>query len=154
MTGNINDYKIHPREVADKSSKGTLYKAIKLALDVESIAVRHNTQTFNKNRYIAVKKLDDYEELKDRARKIKEDSIQNLPELIDKLTKSIKARGGKVFFAKSKSEATEYIKGVCLANSAKLIVKAKSITSEEIGLNSVLEKNGIEVAETDLAEFI
>lgn len=152
--GNINDYKIHPREVADKSSKGTLYKAIKLALDVESVAVRHNTQTFNTNRYIAVKKLDDYDELKDRARQIKEDSIQNLPELIDTLTKSIIARGGKVFLARSKDQATEYIKSVCLAYSAKLIVKAKSITSEEIGLNSVLEKNGIEIAETDLAEFI
>ncbi len=151
---NINDYKIHPREVADKSSKGVLYKAIKLALDVESEAVRHNTQTFNTNRYIAVKKLDDYEELKDHARKIKEDSIQNLPALIDKLTKSIKERGGKVFFAKSKDEATEYIKNVCLSYNAKLIVKAKSITSEEIELDPVLENAGIEVTETDLAEFI
>jgi len=152
--GNINDYIIHPREVADKSKKGVLYKAIKLALDVESKAVRHNTQTFNTNRYQAVKRIDDYEELKDRARQIKEYSIQNLPELIDKLTKSIIARGGKVFIAKSKVEATDYIKRVCLTHDAKLIVKAKSITSEEIELNSILEKNEIEVAETDLAEFI
>jgi len=141
--GNINDYIIHPREVADKSKKGVLYKAIKLALDVESKAVRHNTQTFNTNRYQAVKRIDDYEELKDRARQIKEYSIQNLPELIDKLTKSIIARGGKVFIAKSKVEATDYIKRVCLTHDAKLIVKAKSITSEEIELNSILEKNEI-----------
>ena len=151
---NINDYIIHPREVADKSIKGVLYKAIKLALDVESDAVRHNTQTFNTNRYKAVKKIEDYEELKDRARRIKEDSIQHLPELIETLTKSIRARGGKVFLAKTKDEATEYIKKVCLAHNAKHIVKAKSITSEEIGLNDVLEQCGIETAETDLAEFI
>ncbi len=61
---NINYYIIHPREVADKKSKESLTKAIKLALDVETNALRHNTQTFNNNRYKAIKKLDDYEELK------------------------------------------------------------------------------------------
>ena len=151
---NINDYKIHPRQVADKSSKETLKIAIKLALDVESDAVRLNTQSFNTNRYKAVKKLDDYEELKDRARQIKENSIQNLPQLIAKLTDTIEHRGGKIFLAKSKKDAADYIKNVCISHKANLIVKAKSITSEEIGLNSVLEKQGIEIAETDLAEFI
>jgi iron-sulfur cluster protein len=151
---NINDYKIHPRQVADKSSKETLQKAIKLALDVESEAVRHNTQNFNTNRYKAVKKLDDYDELKDRARQIKENSIQKLPELIESLTQTINNRGGNVFLAKSKQDATNYIKKVCISHNAKLVVKAKSITSEEIELNKVLEKQGIEIAETDLAEFI
>ncbi|MCL5027978.1 MAG: LUD domain-containing protein [Bacteroidetes bacterium] len=151
---NINDYIIHPRQIADKSSKESLQKAIKLALDVETDAVRFNTQTFNTNRYKAVKKLNDYEELKDRARQIKEDSIQNLPALIVKLSHSIKARGGIVFIAGSKKEATDYIKNVCISHNAKLIVKAKSITSEEIELNYEMEKVGIEIAETDLAEFI
>ncbi len=151
---NINDYKIHPRSVADKSSKEVLKKAIKLALDVETDALRLNTQTFNTNRYIAVKKLDDYEELKDCARSIKEKSIENLTSLISKVTKVIEARGGKVFYAKTKGDASEYIKNICLSHKAKLVVKSKSITSEEIGLNPILEKAGIEIAETDLAEFI
>ena len=37
---------------------------------------------------------------------------------------------------------------------AKMIVKSKTILTEEIGLNEVLEEAGIEVNETDLAEFI
>ncbi|RJP71581.1 MAG: (4Fe-4S)-binding protein [Ignavibacteriales bacterium] len=145
---------IHPREVANKSSKENLHKAITMALEVENEAIRHNTQTFNTNRYTAIKNLDDYELLKDSARQIKEYSIEHLPELIETLTKTIGNRGGKVFFAKTKKEATDYIKNVCKQHSAKMIVKAKSITSEEIGLNNVLEDEGIEVAETDLAEFI
>jgi len=84
---NINDYKIHPREVANKSSKESLKKAIKLALDVESDAIRLNTQTFNNNKYKSVQKLYDYEQLKDRARQIKEDAIENLPVLINKWSK-------------------------------------------------------------------
>ncbi len=151
---NINDYILRPRQVADKSSKETLQKAIKLALDVETDALRLNTQTFNTNRYRAVKRLDDYEELKNRARLIKEESTKNLIPLISKLTSAIEARGGKVYYAKTIKDATSYIKNVCLMHKAKLVVKSKSITSEEIGLNSVLEKARIEVAETDLAEFI
>ncbi len=150
----IKTANIHPREVANKSSKESLKKAIKMALEVENEAIRLNTQTFNRNRYTAVAKLDDYEELKDRARKIKEESIENLPALIEQLTKTIESRGGKVFLAKTKEEASSYIKKVCVEKNAKLVVKAKSITSEEIQLNSVLQEEGIEVAETDLAEFI
>ncbi|MGD8777390.1 MAG: LUD domain-containing protein [Ignavibacteria bacterium] len=151
---NLNDYKVHPHEVADKSSKATLFKALKLALDAESDSVRLNTQTFNTKRYKATGALEDYDTLKDRARQIKEHSIQNLPLLIANLTEAIESRGGKVFFAKTKEEATGYIKNVCQTHQAKKVVKAKSITSEEIELNNVLEDAGIEVSETDLAEFI
>lgn len=97
--GNINDYKIRPKQVADKSTEESLQRAITLALDVESEAVRHNTQTFNTNRYKAVEKLDDYEALKNRALQIKQHSIQNLPELVGKLINTITMRGGKIFFS-------------------------------------------------------
>jgi len=145
---------LHPRDVADKSSKENLLKAIAMALAVENEALRLNTQTFNTNRYGAIARLADYDELKDRARAIKEDAIARLPEPIATLTKAVEARGGRVFLAATKAEADEYIRNVCLGHNAKLVVKAKSITSEEIGLNAVLEAAGIEVAETDLAEFI
>jgi len=145
---------IRPREVADKSSKENLHKAMKMALEIESEAVRENTQSFNQNRYKAVSEIEDYEELKDRARKIKEESIENISELISQLQKAIENRRGYFFLAKTKQEANEYIKSVCQKHKAKLVVKAKSMTSEEIKLNSVLEEAGIEIAETDLAEFI
>ncbi len=150
-----NKNKIHPREVANKSSKeNSLYKSISIALDVENNALRHNTQTFNSNKYKTTKNYRDYEELKDSVRTIKEKAIENLTLLIKKLTETIEARGGKVYYAKTKEDATNFIKNTCLSHKAKLIVKSKSITSEEIGLNPVLENAGIEVAETDLAEFI
>jgi iron-sulfur cluster protein len=150
----FTEYEFHPKDVADKTLKANLSKAIKMSLDIESKAVRHNTQNFNSKRYIAVGKLDDYEELKNKARLIKEKSIEDLPNLINQLTSVIEKRGGKVILAKTKEEATDYIKNVCLRHSAKLVVKAKSITTEEIHLNQILEKEWIEVAETDLAEFI
>lgn len=129
-------------------------KQLNFALEVESESVRRNTQTFNTNRYAATAEIEDYEDLKDKAREIKESSIENLPELIKQLENSVKANGGKFYLARDAEAARGYISRVCQSHQAKLVVKGKSITSEEIKLNSELEKSGIEVAETDLAEFI
>src|SRR5690349_4775507 len=73
---------ISPRSVADKSQKSAMLKAIRMALEIESPAVRHNTQTFNSGRYEAVSIIPDYNALKDRARAIKEDAIARLPQLL------------------------------------------------------------------------
>jgi iron-sulfur cluster protein len=143
-----------PRDVANKSDKDHLLRAIRMALDSQSATVRANTQHFNRGRYSAVAELPDYEALKDQARRIKEKSIANLPELIQVLKSSVRAHGGHVFVASTAEDACRYILDVCRWRAAKLVVKGKSITSEEIRLNHVLVADGIEVVESDLAEFI
>jgi iron-sulfur cluster protein len=143
-----------PRAVANKSSKRTLLAAIRMALRIESSAVRRNTQTFNRNRYAATSALPDYDQLKDRTRAIKERAIAGLPELLATLEASVKRNGGHFHLARDAHDATHYIAGVCTRAGARLVVKGKSMTSEEVGLNHVLQAQGIEVAETDLAEFI
>ena len=67
-----------PREIANKSDRSHLLRAIRMALDIQSPAVRQNTQIFNAGRYQATAILADYEVLKDEARGIKEKSIANL----------------------------------------------------------------------------
>ncbi len=143
-----------PRAVADKREKRTLLKAIRMALRTESSAVRHNTQTFNRSRYAATSALPDYDQLKDRTRAIKERAIASLPELLATLEASVKRNGGHFYLADTAEDATRYIAGVCARAGVRLVVKGKSMTSEEVGLNHVLQAQGIEVAETDLAEFI
>jgi iron-sulfur cluster protein len=143
-----------PRRFADKSDKSALLAGIRMALAVESAAVRHNTQTFNRNHYVATAALADYQQLKERARAIKEKSIARLPELIQTLSSAVQRNGGHFYLAADAADACRYVAGVCRAAGARLVVKGKSMTSEEIGLNHALEESGIEVAETDLAEFI
>jgi iron-sulfur cluster protein len=143
-----------PRAVANKSSRRTLLAAIRIALRVESSAVRRNTQTFNRNHYAATGALPDYDQLKDRARAIKERAIANLPELLATLEASVQRNGGHFFLAKDAADAARYIAGVCARAGVCLVVKGKSMTSEEVGLNHELQARGMEVAETDLAEFI
>lgn len=59
-----------------------------------------------------------------------------------------------VFFAKTKEDASNYIKNIAIQKEAKKIVKAKSMVTEEINLNEALEEADCKVVETDLAEFI
>jgi iron-sulfur cluster protein len=143
-----------PRDVANKSDKDHLLRAIRMALDIESATVRANTQHFNKSRYRAVADLPDYDSLKDEARRIKDKSIANLPDLIQTLKNSVRTHNGHVFVANTAPDACRYILDVCRWRAAKMVVKGKSMTSEEIHLNHILEQDGIEVVESDLAEFI
>lgn len=143
-----------PRTVANKSDKPALLAAIRMALEIESSAVRHNTQAFNSGRYSATAEIPDYHQLKDKARAIKEAAIARLPELLATLEASIKRNGGHFFLARTGDDAAHYITKVCTDHQVRLVVKGKSMTSEEVHLNHHLEAAGIEVAETDLAEFI
>lgn len=150
----VNPADITPRQVANKSDKKHLLDAIRMTLGVQSAAIRLNTQTFNRNRYAAIGRLPDYDQLKDRARQIKEQAIANLPALLTQLEASVRANGGHFYLAKTAADANQYIRDVLVRHEVKLVVKGKSITSEEIKLNHALEAVGIKVAESDLAEFI
>ncbi|HTV64219.1 MAG TPA: LUD domain-containing protein [Bryocella sp.] len=154
MASIVNSAEIQPRQVANKSDKQALLDAIRMTLAVQSPAVRHNTQTFNRNRYAATARLADYDALKDRAREIKCNAIDDLPQLLRQLEGSVRANGGHFYLAKTAADADRYISDVLTRHEAKLVVKGKSITSEETKLNHALEAAGIKVAETDLAEFI
>ena len=83
MATSVNPADITPRQVANKSDKKHLLDAIRMTLGVQSTAIRHNTQTFNRNRYAAIGRLADYDQLKDRARQIKEQAIANLAGVVD-----------------------------------------------------------------------
>jgi iron-sulfur cluster protein len=143
-----------PREVANKSDRRNLLRAIRMTLEIQSPAIRVNTQDHNVRRYGATGALPDYDALKDRARQIKEQAIAKLPELLKTLEDAVRGRGGHVYVAATAEDACRYILSVCEKHDAKLVVKGKSMTSEEIHLNRALEGAGIEAAESDLAEFI
>lgn len=91
-------------------------------------------------------------ELAERVRKIKEYAIDHINEMIETATISFENKGFKVHYAKTADDAKKIIGDI--VGSEKVIVKGKSITSEEIRLREFLEESGNEVWETDLGEFI
>ncbi|WP_144926859.1 LUD domain-containing protein [Halorubrum salsamenti] len=120
----------------------------------EGAAVSENTKGFNRGRYDSVGRLSDYDALKDEARSIKEDAIERLPELIDRLRDTVEANGGTLYIAEDATDANDYVRSVVADQNAERVVKSKSMTSEEIEVNEALAKDGVDVVETDLGEWV
>jgi L-lactate dehydrogenase complex protein LldF len=85
---------------------------------------------------------------------IRGEVIARLPELLEEFEKNALARGAKVFWARDAKEANEYIVNLAKEKGIRYVTKGKSMVTEELGLNEVLAKNGVESWETDLGEFI
>ncbi|HEV8655106.1 MAG TPA: LUD domain-containing protein [Candidatus Limnocylindria bacterium] len=84
----------------------------------------------------------------------KKRAIDDLPALIDRFTREAEAVGAKVYRAVDAEEARRVVTAICRAKKAKLVVKSKSMATEEIQLNEHLAANGITAVETDLGEWI
>ena len=89
-----------------------------------------------------------------RLRALKADAIERLPELVARFTEEAEAVGAVVHQAATIADAQRIIGDIAQAHGAKLIVKSKSMATEEIDLNHYLADQGIEVVETDLGEWI
>jgi iron-sulfur cluster protein len=120
----------------------------------EGPAVAEGTKGFNAGRYESVGRLDDYEGLKGRARAIKEDAIERLPDLLDDVTEAVEANGGEVYLAADAADANRYVREVARGVEADRVVKSKSMTTEELELNRALTDDGVDVVETDLGEWV
>ncbi|HRZ96491.1 MAG TPA: LutB/LldF family L-lactate oxidation iron-sulfur protein [Paludibacter sp.] len=91
---------------------------------------------------------------KDHAAAIKRDVLNNWGKYLIQFEENISSRGVEVLWATDAKEATLLIENILKENNAKLLVKSKSMTTEEIELNETAEKLGCESVETDLGEFI
>ncbi|STY62436.1 LutB/LldF family L-lactate oxidation iron-sulfur protein [Mannheimia haemolytica] len=111
-------------------------------------------ETIGANRQRMVDELGNWEEWRDDAKAIRNHVLANLDAYLYQLSEKVTQNGGHVFFAETAEEATDYIKKVAKAKNAKKIVKSKSMVTEEIGMNHVLEAEGIKVVETDLGEYL
>jgi len=96
----------------------------------------------------------DFEATREGIKRVKSYAADHIDELIDEFTKNCTARGGKVFRATSKEDAIEYVRKLVKERNVKIIVKSKSMASEEIHMNKTLAEDGVLVQETDLGEFI
>ena len=109
---------------------------------------------FHTARLTAASATADWEELRDRGRSIKMHVIENLDYYLELLARNVERAGGHVFFAEDAQAASNYVVSVAADRGIDLVIKSKSMLSEEMGLNERLESEGIEPVETDLGEYI
>jgi len=96
----------------------------------------------------------DFEALQDHIRVIKQRSISKLRELADRFKAEAERVGVVVYEAADAEDADAYVARLAEERGVKLAVKAKSMLTEEIGLNDYLQRRGVKVVETDLGEWI
>ncbi len=114
----------------------------------------HATRYFMGKRGASLDAFEGREEHFARARAVRMGALSRLPDLLEELERNATAVGVKVHWAADASEARTLIAGIAKKANAKVIVKGKSMVTEEIALNPALEATGAEVWETDLGEFI
>jgi L-lactate dehydrogenase complex protein LldF len=98
--------------------------------------------------------LPDSDAIRERARRIKDETLAHLDEHLNTLADSVTRVGGHVHFASDGAAACEQVLGILARHSVRRVVKSKSMTSEEIHLNKALAAAGIETVETDFGEYI
>ena len=134
----------------------------KFTKDADDIAfdIKHRkTIQFNISKYDAavakgMARYQDVEGAKQKAADIKRDVLNNLGYYLTQFEERITARGAKVLWAEDSKQATNYILEILKERNSKLLVKSKSMTTEEIDLNHTAESIGCKSIETDLGEFI
>jgi L-lactate dehydrogenase complex protein LldF len=97
---------------------------------------------------------EELETLRTLGEQIRQYNLGKLPALLLQLEKNLIRNGIQVHWAETPDEANAIILGICKAHSAKLMVKGKSMVSEEIELNHACEAAGIDAMESDMGEYI
>ena len=102
----------------------------------------------------AVREVPDWAELRAAGAAIKDDVLAHLDTYLLELEEQVSTRGGVVHWASDAAEANRIVVDLVAATGAGEVVKVKSMTTMEIGLNEALAAAGIAAVETDLAELI
>ena len=95
-----------------------------------------------------------FEALRDTGEAIRAYSLSKLPTLLEQLEANLTRNGIKVHWAETPEEAQRIVIDIMHAAEAPLIVKGKSMVSEEIELNHALAAVGIDALESDMGEYI
>lgn len=84
----------------------------------------------------------------------KRTAVDDLQHHLLQFEEKIASRGTRVLWAFDKDDALNKVENIILEHQITMVVKSKSMISEELALNHFLETRGVEAVETDLGEFI
>lgn len=135
----------------------TLQERVKesLADDFKHNAIKTAQEVFYNKRSALVEEMGEgWQELRAHAAEIRDHVTENLDYYVKTFAENAQARGYQVHFAPSEEDALAAALDVFSAHGATLAVKSKSMMTEEVGLNEVLEEAGATILETDCAEYI
>ncbi len=92
--------------------------------------------------------------MRSTLREAKDYAIEHQVELIAQFKAQAEAAGAIIYEARTAEDANRYIYELCQRKGIDLVVKSKTMVSEETELNHYLEARGIKPVETDLGEWV
>jgi L-lactate dehydrogenase complex protein LldF len=116
--------------------------------------VRHATDVIQGKRARVVGEMPDWQELREAGMQIRRHTMEYLDFYLEEFEANCTRAGGVVHWARDAEEARRIVVGLVKASGSDEVIKIKSMTTEEIQLNSAPEAAGIHPYETDLAELI
>jgi L-lactate dehydrogenase complex protein LldF len=116
--------------------------------------LRDVTGKFGERRFQSAQAIPEWESLRERASQIKAQVIANLDGYLLQFEDAIVRHGGQVHWASTGEEASKAVLDIARRRGISRVVKSKSMVSEEIEVNRILESAGIAVVESDLGEYI
>ena len=116
--------------------------------------LRTSLRGYMNTRSLTQDRFHDYESARIAAGEIKWEAIENLGTLLEQFADKLESRGTIVHWCDNSDQAREVILQILKDHDAKSVIKSKCMTTEEIHLNELLSKEGFEVVESDLGEFI
>jgi L-lactate dehydrogenase complex protein LldF len=117
-------------------------------------ALRKLTRTFGDRRQAVLDSVDDWEELREQARAIKDETLAHLDKYLEAFADNAARAGAQIHWAHDAAAACKIVISLLNERKATNVVKSKSMATEEIHLNDALEKVGLAPVETDLGEWI
>ena len=117
-------------------------------------SVRRAMVRFRELQRGVIDEIDDWQALREYAHRVKLHTLSHLDHYLEQLEHQIVAAGGQVHWVRDGAHAGRVIADLARSRDDRTVVKSKSMTSEEIDLNQVLEAAGCEVVETDLGEYL
>lgn len=116
--------------------------------------IRRATHTSLGKRAVVVEDFPQWEEMRSTAHDVKKHVIEHLGHYLRQFEQHAVEAGAEVHFVHDAAEATELVSRLASERGESVIVKSKSMTTEEMNLNAALEERGMRVLETDLGEYI
>ncbi len=116
--------------------------------------IQHNMGKYYKAVERGKSYFSDLEKAKEKAGLIKDYVVNHLDQLLLNFEKNAKENNIEVLWASKAEDVIKQVIAITKKHRVKSVVKTKSMVSEELELNKVLEENNIKSLETDLGEFI
>ena len=116
--------------------------------------IAHATDVIQRKRAQVVGETNDWQSLRAAASAIKAHTLRHLDHYLLQFEKACAAAGGHVHWASDADEANQIIAGLVRRYGSDEVIKIKTMTTDETGLNEALEHAGIHPVETDLGELI